>query len=281
MSASHPAAEPMGDVLHVEPCGDDRFTISLRGFDGTSFGGQYLGCAARAAGLTCEGRTMHSLHATFLRPVPPDTPVDVRVERISDGRRLARRRVSLHHDGKLRCEVVASFTAPGSGLAFQDEHLPSGIPAPEELPDQVEVAEREGWGREWRDPFDWAWVGAPYRQEPDAPPHYHAWVRPAHALPEDPALVAGTYAYLSDLHVHWPVQRKFGGQGIALPFAFLSLDQSLWVHQDAAWDDWWLLTSACDIAHDGRALTHRTLHARDGRLIVTMAQETLLPSKPD
>ena len=62
------------------------------------------------------------------------------------------------------------------------------------------------------------------------------------------------------------------------PRFYTSLDQSLWLHRDLAWDDWWHLETEGVVAHGGRALTRRALHARDGRLVATMAQEQLIPS---
>jgi acyl-CoA thioesterase-2 len=58
---------------------------------------------------------------------------------------------------------------------------------------------------------------------------------------------------------------------------YTSLDQSLWLHRDLPWNDWWHLTTEGVVAHGGRALTRRSLHSRDGRLVATMAQEQLIP----
>ena len=57
------------------------------------------------------------------------------------------------------------------------------------------------------------------------------------------------------------------------PFGYTSLDQVLWVHRTEPWTDWRLLTTVSDIGSAGRAWSRRTLHARDGRLIASMAQE--------
>ena len=75
---------------------------------------------------------------------------------------------------------------------------------------------------------------------------------------------------------HMPVARRLGGP--FEPFGYTSLDQLLWVHCDEPWDDWRLVTTLCDVARAGRAFTRRTLHARDGRLLASMAQELLLPA---
>lgn len=69
--------------------------------------------------------------------------------------------------------------------------------------------------------------------------------------------------------------RKLGGPFDAM--GFTSLDQSVWIHRDLPWDDWWLLTSWTDQAHAGRSLGHRTLRTRDGLLVASMAQEAMIP----
>jgi acyl-CoA thioesterase-2 len=76
-----------------------------------------------------------------------------------------------------------------------------------------------------------------------------------------------------------PVARRLGAR--FEPLGYTSLDQSLWLHRDEPWDDWRLLTSVSDVAHGGRAFTRRTLHARDGRLLASMAQEQLVPFGAD
>src|SRR5215470_6217526 len=57
------------------------------------FGGQVAGQALVAAGRTVDRGTVHSLHAYFLRPGDPSTPILYLVDRIRDGRTFTTRRV--------------------------------------------------------------------------------------------------------------------------------------------------------------------------------------------
>jgi acyl-CoA thioesterase-2 len=109
-----------------------------------------------------------------------------------------------------------------------------------------------------------------------APSRYQGWVRSRTPLPDGPGFRAAALAFLSDVHSHFPVARRLGGS--FEPVGYTSLDQTLWIHRDLAWDDWWLATSESDVAHAGRALTRRSLHTRDGRLVATMVQEQLIPA---
>jgi acyl-CoA thioesterase len=73
------------------------------------------------------------------------------------------------------------------------------------------------------------------------------------------------------MHSHLSVALRLGGH--FEPTGYTSLDQVLWVHRQDPWNDWRLLTTVSDIAYAGRAWTRRMLHARDGRLLASMAQE--------
>ena len=97
------------------------------------------------------------------------------------------------------------------------------------------------------------------------------------ALREHVSLQKGNEAlyFLADYHSHWPVARMLGEH--FEPDHYTSLDQSVWIHRDEPWDDFWLHSSWTRGGHAGRALGHRTLHTRDGRLVASMAQEALIP----
>jgi acyl-CoA thioesterase-2 len=264
-------------VVDLRRTGDDSFEVIHEGFEGRSFGGQTLGCAALAAARTVEERALHGLHAWFLRPVPPEIPIALRVERVRDGRRFAHRRVRVEHDERLLCEMLVGCASPGAGAEFQELNVDPGTPAPEDLPCEEDVAREEGWA-DWRpDALEMRYVNEAWRCEtPAATSRYQIWVRPRVPLGEDPGLRGAAMAYLADLHSHWPVVRKLAGD--FGPGGFVSLDQVVWVHRDLPWDDWRLVTTESDVAHAGRTLCRRSVHTRDGRLVASMLQEQLIPA---
>ena len=267
-------SRPLDEALRIEPIGDDCFRTALPGF-----GGVTLGCATRAAALTCRERALHSLHTYFLRPVPPGATVELAVERLRDGRRFAHRRVQVRMEDRVLCELVASFAAAGAGAEFQESSIDPATPAPDELQTEEAIARAEGWKVDEPGPIggalEWRWIGIPWQLEPQASSRYAGWVRPRIPLPNDRCLNAAALAFLSDYHSHFSVARKLAGS--FEPFGYTSLDQVVWVHRDRPWDDWWLLRTESDVAHAGRSFTRRVLHARDGQLIASMAQEQLLP----
>jgi acyl-CoA thioesterase-2 len=272
-----PWARPLDEVFAIEPAGENAYRARLGGF-----GGETLGCATLAAARSCEGRALHSLHTYFFRPVPADRPIELRVQRIREGRRFAHRRVGVWIDGLLLCELVASFAAPAGGIDYQEAGA-DPAPPPETLPSEEEVGRQEGWqpGEPGPlfGPLEWRWIdGLPWRSDArQVPSGYRAWVRPRFPLAADHALHAAALAFRSDYHSHMSVARKLGAH--FEPFGYTSLDQALWLHRDLFWDDWWLLATESDVAHAGRAWTRRRLHSRDGRLVASMAQEQLIPGR--
>ncbi len=244
--------------------------------DVPAFGGFVLGAAARAAGRSCPDRPVASLHMLFLRPVPVGVPVDLRVERVRDGRRVAHRSVGVHAGGKLCAEMRTTHATPEPDrLDLVGSRPVDDLPRPEELPSAEEVARQEGWDGWGTDPLEWRWVGRPWDVPAGTAEPYHAWVRPRRPIADEPGLQAALVAFFSDYHSHWPVARLVGGR--YEPVGFASLDTAIWFHRDVAWDDWWLITSRCDVGHGGRAFSRRQVHGRDGRLVATMAQEALIP----
>ena len=212
-----------------------------------------------------------------------DRPVELAVERLRDGRRFSHRRVQVRAEGQLVCELMASFAAGGAGFEAQDVILDPTTPAARVAADRAGHRARRrleagrararsaarssgaGWDRHH---------GVSDRRERSS--RYGAWVRPRFPLPAERAWHAAALAFLADYHSHMSVARWLGS--FREPRFYTSLDQSLWLHRDLAWDDWWHLTTEGVVAHAGRALTRRSLHARDGRLVATMAQEQLIPA---
>ena len=74
------------------------------------FGGQVASQALVAAHRTVErGRSVHSLHAYFLRPGDPAVPIVYDAERTRDGRSFSTRRVVARQHGQTIFYLSASF----------------------------------------------------------------------------------------------------------------------------------------------------------------------------
>jgi acyl-CoA thioesterase-2 len=275
MTAPNPESTALEQVLVLEPAGDDCYRARLPGF-----GGVTLGCATLAAARSTK-LALHSLHVYFLRAVPTAEPALIRVSRIRDGRRFAHRRVEVCEGERVCCELVASFAAPAEGTEFEEPERGDAPPEPESLPSEVELAPWQvGRPGPIGGVIEWRYVdGPPWHAAPRS--RYQGWARPRVPLPKEPALHVAALAFLADMLSHLPIARRLDGP--FEPFGYTSLDQLVWVHREEPWDDWRLVTSLCDVAHGGRGFTRRSVHARDGRLLASMAQEQLLPApaRPD
>jgi acyl-CoA thioesterase II len=83
------------------------------------FGGQVAGQALVAAGRTVTTGIVHSLHAYFLRPGDPSTPILYLVDRIRDGRTFTTRRVVAIQHGQAIFHLSASFQPEEPGPDHQ------------------------------------------------------------------------------------------------------------------------------------------------------------------
>jgi len=97
------------------------------------FGGQVAGQALVAAGRTVDRGSVHSLHAYFLRPGDPSTPILYQVDRIRDGRTFTTRRVVAIQHGQAIFHLSASFqpdeSGPEHGIAMPDAPDPETLPS--------------------------------------------------------------------------------------------------------------------------------------------------------
>ncbi len=55
-----------------------------------------------------------------------------------------------------------------------------------------------------------------------------------------------------------------------------SLDHAIWLHHVSRFDDWVLYACESPVASHGRALAYGAMYGRDGRRLVSVAQEGLL-----
>jgi acyl-CoA thioesterase-2 len=269
----------LASLLRVDRVGELAFSARLHDYGHGSFGGDALGRAALAGSLTCGRKLLHSLHASFLRPLPAAVPLGILVVPLADGRRFARRRIEIRQEERLLCHVTASFVEPGTAGEAWQEVRPPAVPEPEELLGDEELAQREGWPG-WdpeQEEFAWRFVGRPY--DPSEPAsgdasRWSVWLRPRAPLPDDPRVHAAALAFLSDYSSQWSAARRLGRRLDA--GAFVSLDHVVRIHRPPRWDDWWLSHAWSEVAHAGRSLWHRQLFDREGGLIASISQEGLI-----
>jgi acyl-CoA thioesterase-2 len=244
------------------------------------FGGQVAGQALVAAGRTVDiDRSVHSLHAYFLRPGDPMVPILYEVDRIRDGRSFTTRRVIGIQHGQAIFNLSASFHVHEDGYQHQ---LPMpDAPDPEPLPTLQErmkpIANELGdwWGRPRA--IDIRYVDEPRQMSKEKrAPRQRVWFRADGELPDDPMLHAVVVAYASDMTLLDSIYLPHGVGWEAAGMLGASLDHAMWFHQPFRADEWLLYDQESPTAWGARGLARGTIFRRDGALAVSVVQEGLL-----
>ncbi len=128
------ALDDLVDMLDLEDLEVNLFRgVSIEEGRTRVFGGQVLAQALVAAGRTVDADIpVHSLHAFFLRPGDPETPIVFDVDRIRDGRSFVTRRVVAIQHGRAIFNMAASFHVAEDGPTHSDP-MPD-VPGPDDLP---------------------------------------------------------------------------------------------------------------------------------------------------
>ncbi len=251
------------------------------------FGGQVLGQALMAATATVEGRSVHSLHAYFLRRGDFNAPIVYEVDRARDGNHFSTRRIVAIQHGAQIFNMSASFQAGETGLdhqlAMPDVPPPESLPTLQSyfqetsaaLPDVV----RKAYDR--KRPFEFRPTERPSFLQPGttAPPVKHTWLRAIAPVPEHPAgdaLHRCLLAYVSDFNLLDTAMRPHGVSHATPHIVLASIDHAMWFHRQARVDDWLLYATDSPSASGARGFTRGHLFSRDGRLVASTAQEGLI-----
>lgn len=255
----------IASVLALDHLGGDRFRWTPpppggEGFRLGLFGGQPLAVGLLAAGATVgTDREPHSLHAYFLRPGEATVPLDMYVDRDTDGRSFSARRVTVSQDGRVIFSMAASFHLPEDGPDTHVDEMPTGVRLPEDLPPSPmgvprgEVMEVRNVGNRF------VGRGMPTR----------AWGRAAGPIDDSPLLNAAVLVHFSDIYTGMPALPGTNDNGGP------SLDHAFWFHRPSRMDDWVLMDLEPISSGRGRALYRGSFFDRHGTLLATMGQEIL------
>ncbi|WP_062204307.1 acyl-CoA thioesterase [Demequina salsinemoris] len=271
------------DALNLHRDGDTSFTgQSLPMPGGRVFGGQVLGQAIVAAGLTVdEARPVHSMHGYFLRAGDASKPIDFEVEILRDGRSFSARRTHALQEGQPILSMIASFQEAQDGVEHQVT-MPE-VPGPDELVSSVDVfaplaghPTADFWLE--RAPFDARQVEGPIYLRPDRQKRAYqtTWVR-ARTKVEVPDLThRALLAFASDQIILEPILRRHSVSWATPDISFASLDHAMWWHRPARADEWLLYVQDAPTTQGGRGLAGAWVFSEDGALVATVAQEGMV-----
>lgn len=283
-----PQPESLPDLLSLEACGEGVFRAAPpRPWLPRVFGGHLLTQALWAASRTMSGAHCHALHANFVLAAEPEVPLEYQVQPLRLGKTLAVCNVTASQREVTRLVMNASFERELWDGQQHQQAMPD-TPGPETFGDEAtrraKALERypheaQNIHRDWPfelidvDDYD-ARAGGP----PPAQPR--AWVRARVPLSDDPNQHRAALAYASDIMV-----LDASLNAVRMPFdlnalQLASLDHAMWFHRFGRADQWLLLV--CDSASvaGGRGLNRGTFFDREGRMLASVVQETLMRVRP-
>ena len=275
-------------LLELEPIEKNIFRGQSRDI-GTPqvFGGQVLGQALAAASRTVEGRTVHSLHAYFLKRGDVQAPIIYEVDRARDGGSFSNRRVVAIQHGEQIFNMAASFQTAESGLEHQVA-MPQ-VPKPDSLKD-LETLAREFSGElparmqrflRWERPFLVRPVDPQQFLFRDTlAPVKQLWMKTAEGIPADSFLHQALLAYMSDYELIGTATLPHGLHATREGLQMASLDHAMWFHRPVRVDEWLLFALDSPAAAGGRGLARGHVFTEHGKLVATLAQEGLIRLRP-
>jgi acyl-CoA thioesterase-2 len=241
------------------------------------YGGHFLGQALAAGFQTVEEpKVAQSLHCYFLNPGDPEADIIYRVTRLKEGRGADMRAISAEQNGRAAFHMIASYKLPEAG----DEHQPEMpvVPTPAEVQAKLDAA-----GKQFQPPMmnkNRATLllitdsFVPDDFKPGRDPRLQTWMKSNHEAPVSPRAAQCALAFLSDGTLMFSSVLPYG-----IPFAthrLTSLDHSVWFHRACDAGDWLLFDQNSSAAADGRGMNDGRIFDLSGKLIATVAQDSML-----
>jgi len=273
------------DLLKLEKIEENIFRGKSQdlGF-GNIFGGQVLGQALSAASQTVsDERKAHSIHAYFLRAGDPKKSIVYTVDCIRDGKSFTTRRVVALQKGRPIFSMSASFQKNEPG--FEHQAPAPDVPGPDGIPSELEMAEKvkDRIPAAIRNrilcpkPIEIRPVNPmnPFAPEKKDAVRY-TWFRAVRKMPDDTAVHRYMLAYASDFGLAstslYPHAKTFWDPDMQVA----SLDHAMWFHREFRMDDWLLYVVKSPNASKARGLNFGRIYTKEGRLIASTAQESLI-----
>lgn len=273
-------------LLRLERLAEDRFRspVNERNFGGEVFGGQYLGQAVAAALATGDGLASNSMTGYFLSGARANEPLELHVDRVRDGRSFAHRRVQVFQSGKtvFVADVSLHNAEPG-----QPRHAAS---APRVAPPETLISITEAIAKHGNSLLPSAQDVAASNSsvearlldsdsgfvKPGNSPASTMWLRAVNFNSDEPLMQYAALAYLSDFWVNTAARITHSPSLFTGTTMTASLNHGIWFHNLPDAGDWLLYELDSPAAGGGTGLSRGLIYARDGRLLASTAQESLV-----
>lgn len=227
------------------------------------FGGQLLAQFVRAAGLTCPGKAVKSMHALFPRAGTSEEPVRYEVERHHEGGTYATLAIVARQSRGVIATASISLHAPEDGRDHQ-----SVAPVPSVLGEEHRVD---------LDLIPWETRSSAELDSPKAgAPDLELWMRTPRAGPD---LAPALTAYATDLTLIGTALRpleNLSQRDAQTAFTSAVTSHTVWFHRTFRTDTWLLLRQHSPLLAHGRCFGRGDVLTEDGSLVASYAQEALL-----
>ena len=248
------------------------------------FGGHVIAQALAAAYKTVEERLCHSLHAYFIRPGDPSTPIIYEVDRARDGGSFTTRRVVAIQNGKQIFNMAASFHIEEEGWSHQHKMKevkgPSGVLNRNEqrklIADKVPEKRRANFLNPT--PIEIRDVDPPdlFNPEPTSDKNF-LWFKVDGTLNTKDQWVHHCFlAYASDVSLLGSGTRPHGVSAYSGDVMLASLDHAMWFHEKIDFNNWYLYEMDSPFSGAARSLNRGKVFSQDGTLVASVAQEGLM-----
>ncbi|KHN70822.1 Acyl-coenzyme A thioesterase 8 [Toxocara canis] len=268
------------------------------------YGGQVIGHSLSAASATVSPEFIpHSLHSYFIKSGTVMVPILYQIDRLRDGRSFCTRFVKATQNGDAIFTAQISFHKRESDSIKHEFPIPTVV-GPENLKDyHTLMAEATSEENSDIQPIHRAIIQHKMAEFPatftkifevrpiDAErflfkkldsslnSRFYFWLRAKEDIGEDLGLQRCLAAYISDSMMMemslWPhLGRQF------LPSMVFSLDHSIWFHKpEFRMDRWILFEIESPCAAGSRAFSTARLWTREGKLMLSVAQEGLVRAR--
>lgn len=254
--------------------------------NGAVFGGQLVGQAIAAASAQDIPRdaAAHCAQVNFLTAGRAGEPMRYEVRQLMKGRQFCVQQVLGTQGERVVISANVSFHREEPGPRFH-QPMPTNMPDPDSLPtlrdtmlahaEQLppQVRKRAGMSRSLDlrpvDP-----EGFLFRRD-TVHAAFRYWVRVARPLPDEPWIHQAALGYLSDYWFPLTGLTPHLSNKIGSGLYVASLNHTMWLHQPTRADDWLLVEASSPGSGNSRALSIARVYARDGRLVASLAQESL------
>lgn len=228
-------------------------------------------------------RTLHALHANFIRPGDPEKPIIYEITNLRDGHSFSARSLFAIQGDRIILSMLASFQTRETGLEHQIE-MPQ-VPMPDQLDSELELAKQSGnklpenvrkfW--ESKRPIELKPTQLEhYLSNTPLPPQQNVWFRSRNPLPTQNQIQQAIMAYASDMTI---IDTALFAHGKAIfdhDMVGASLDHAMWFHHPSDFSDWHLYAQDSPASAGGRGINRGAIYHHSGKLVATVSQEGLI-----